>query len=307
MTEENVKPALLRSYRTLLLPLLRVLLRNGVVLSELVETIKYSMVEAAVRSEPEKALDVEQVSRRTGIALDEVERIIAESLADSHDTLEADSDRAIKVLEGWHRDEGYVGVYGLANELTTDEFEVLCKRYAPDRSPGYLAQLLVDSQCAKVISDPDGGDTRVRCVSRTFVPKPLTIPQIERMGRLIANFVSTIDNNVHGLGQPRLEKRVWPASGLQKKHLEVFDSAIRDKSDEYLYAIDNWLSSYHEEYTADADEADVVHTGVGVFHYIESNDSRKSFRDVLLEKGLSKDGLRRARRSSGSTETNVTK
>ncbi|MEL7537569.1 MAG: DUF6502 family protein [Pseudomonadota bacterium] len=285
MTTEHIKPALLRSYRTLLIPLIRVLLRNNVTFEEVVETVRQAVIEASVRDAESKNLRAADVAARTGVSEQEVERVIAESLDESPDAQEADSDRAIKVLEGWHRDQGYVGVYGLANELTEAEFKALSEKYAPDRSVEYVTTLLVDADCVRVTIDPDNNEKRIRCVSRTYVPKPFTLPQIERMGRLIASFVSTIDNNIHNLGAPRLEKRVSPASGLHRKFLDLFDEAIRERSEEFLYAIDNWLSSYHTEKVG-GDDDEIVRTGVGVFHYIESEESRRSFNDVLRDKGL---------------------
>ena len=229
---------------------------------------------------------MEMISRRTGIAERDVERVIAESEERSPDLEVSDNDRAIRVLEGWHRDPGYVGIYGLANELSSAEFKVLCDRYAAGRPVEHILGVLEDADCVRVTEDQDTREKRIRCVNRTFVSKPSTIPQIERMGKVVASFVATIDNNVHGLSSPRLEKRVWPANGLKKRYLEEFDEVVRERTDEYLLSIDNWLSSYHSNESDGEEQDDLVQTGVGVFHYVEAEEDTRSFRDVLEEAGL---------------------
>ncbi len=149
-------------------------------------------------------------------------------------------------------------------------------------------ELLIEAACVKVLPDVETNENRYRCVERTYISKPLSQPHIERLGNVLTNLVSTLDRNSLSEHPPLVEKRVWRASGLSPVYLESFDKQVREKSNEFLLSLDNWLSTCHDE--EDSDQK-LVQTGVNVFHYIEEEDERKPIQEVLVEKGISKELL----------------
>ncbi len=285
MTPDNVKRAMLKSYQRLLQPLFKILLRNGVKYSELAQIVKAAFVESAVR---QGLIDddpsVAKIAEVTGLTDNQVSEVLSLDAANVEASGKEENDLVIRVLEAWHRDEGYVGIYGLANEISLEEFKSLVIRYAPSMEVKRVLSLLIQAGCVRELAGSDSSETRYKCIDRTFLPDPLTEPQLERMGYVISNLVNTLDHNFHEEGKPLVEKRVWLASGLHPKYLESFDQQIREKSDEFLVSLDNWLSTCHDE--KDQDGQSLVQTGVSLFHYIEPNDSRKHLLEILKEKGL---------------------
>ncbi len=285
----NVKSTLLRSYRRLLQPLLRILMRNGIKYSEIVETVQIAMVEVSARQSPlSSGLTLEQIAAETGISVSTVRDVLAASFSDTGEIGPEENEMVGRVLEGWHRDEGYVGIYGMPNEIDKIEFDELCLRHAPKVSSDRLLDLMIEAACVKELPDIETNENRYRCVERTYISKPITQPHIERLGTILTNLVNTVDRNSFSEHSPLVEKRVWRASGLSPVYLESFDKQIREKSDEFLLSLDNWLSTCHEE---EDDGQNLVQTGVNVFHYIEEEDERKPLQEVLVEKGISKEQL----------------
>ena len=97
------RPALAAAVRSVLRPLVRILLRNKVDVWTLVETVKQIYVDIAAKEFPagERKPTVSRVSLLTGLTRKEVSR-----LWDSDESADADSarySRAARVITGWVR------------------------------------------------------------------------------------------------------------------------------------------------------------------------------------------------------------
>lgn len=288
MSKSLVKSALLRSFRRMLRPLVRIVIRYDVGYGDIATALKEAMVEVAARdSSKEQQLDASGLAKNIGLnTADFLETL--KSLANEKEGLyEKDNDRVANILEGWHRDDGYVGVYGLANELNRAEFNSLCDRHGSGRDPEYIEYMMVAAGCVKIIEGESDSDRRYKCLSRSYVPIAQTEPKLHRMGQMIARFAQTLDNNVHELGEIRLEKRVWPSSGFEKKNLPLLDGLVREKSEEMLFSIDSWISTFGG--AENLPPKDVIHTGVGVYHYVDDESDDVALGDLLRDRGIRTD------------------
>ena len=58
------------------------------------------------------------------------------------------------------------------------------------------------------------------------------------------------------------------------------------KKEEILEEIDNWIAQLE---VPDKGSKKVTHTGVGIYHYIEPRDEKKTFKEKLAAEGLLKE------------------
>ncbi len=62
------------------------------------------------------------------------------------------------------------------------------------------------------------------------------------------------------------ERYVFADNGIKPEDLPRFEAFTRERSQLLLEEIDNWLSQLEEPKPNDPD---VIHTGLGIYHYIE--------------------------------------
>jgi hypothetical protein len=62
---------------------------------------------------------------------------------------------------------------------------------------------------------------------------------------------------------------------------------VRERCQALLEEIDNWLTGLPKPDPASGDE--VVHTGIGVYHYLSDHGDDRSFKTGLIDEGLVKE------------------
>jgi len=290
---ESIKQTLLGAFRVLLGPLVRILLRQGISYAEFSEVAKAVYVEVALK-------DFKVVGRRTtrtriavitGLTRKEVKRVIDEALREKYEPKTRFS-RLGRVLVGWHTDTDFTGPYGMPLELQyethiDDEptFSELVKRHSGDMSPRAILDELIR---VGAVRETDIGWFRV--LRREYIPEALGQQNFDRTGLVIRNFVNTVDFNMmkEGPGKGRFERNVVADDGIRAVDLPKFDQYLRERCQILLEEIDNWLTTLP---TPDAEAGDeIIHTGVGVYHYLSDHGADRSFKEVLVDEGLVRNG-----------------
>ena len=100
---------LLAAFRFLLVPLVRILLRNGISFNEISEVLKgaYARVAATDFAVPGRPMSYSRLSITTGIARRDFERVLGEEDR-LRRALESNASRIANVLQGWHNDPEYM-------------------------------------------------------------------------------------------------------------------------------------------------------------------------------------------------------
>jgi hypothetical protein len=286
---DSVKQTLLAAFRVLMGPLVRILLRQGISFAEFSEVAKAVYVEIALR-------DFKVVGRKTtrtriavitGLTRKEVKRVIDEGVKERYE-LKTNYNRLGRVLVGWHTDPDFTGPYGLPLELqyeaaSSDEltFSALVKRHSGDMSPRSILDELIR---VGAVRETDAGWYRV--LRREYIPEAQGVHNFERVGAVIRSFINTVDTNMTKTapGKGIFERRAVADDGIRKQDVAKFDRYLRSRCQEMLEEIDNWLTNLPKP---DIDKGDeIVRTGVGVYHYMTSEEEHKSFKDLLLDEGL---------------------
>ena len=273
-------------------PLVRILLRQGISYAEFSEVVKAVYVEVALK-------DFKVAGRRTtrtrlavvtGLTRKEVKRVIDEALKEKYES-KTKYNRLGRVLVGWHTDTDFTGPYGMPLELqyeTTNAgeptFSELVRRHSGDMSPRSILDELIR---VGAVRETDVGWFRV--LRREYIPEALGQHNFERTGVVVRNFVNTVDYNMTkpAPGKGRFERNVMADDGIRAVDLPKFDQYVRDRCQSLLEEIDNWLTGLPKPDPKAGDE--VVHTGIGVYHYMSDQADNRSFKRVLVDEGLIRD------------------
>jgi hypothetical protein len=279
--EKDSRNQLLYSFRRVLRPLIRILIRSGVRYDEFLELVRGVYVESAVRdglgevAKPTRA----KISISTGVPRRDVDRFI------DHDGALPAAPRTLtrtlaEVLNAWHTDPQFVGPYGIPLELEVRghkgrSFSDLVR--SVDKS---VSATLVLDELIRLRTIVWSGETHVRTVSRAFIPvEEMSPAQLEFFGNALTRLAETLQFNLDRTNTgKRLERSVQSDKGLPAEVVPVFEKHVRERVTELLTDLDNWLSPY----AAHLKEGEVGQkVGLAVFQFVDPPPDDKSLKDKV--------------------------
>jgi hypothetical protein len=272
---DSVRSSLLGAYRRILRPLIRILIRYGVGYEAFAEVSKSIFVESAQADfiPNDREITAARIAMLTGLPREEVERqqaILTSGNLIPRGTLT----QIMHLLVGWHSDARFTGPYGLPLDLSfrskeAPSFVELAKSYAPNVEPEALLDELVR---ANVVEKTAAGKLKV--LARAYIPDSLHTDWLERLGKVVCNFLGTLETNMEKArrGAGRFERIVYADEGLSPEALKQFDKLLRERGQQLLVELDNWLSAQAPpKEGADSESEQRIKTGVGIYHYIETD------------------------------------
>jgi hypothetical protein len=265
---EAAREQLIFSFRKILKPMIRILLRAGIPYLEFREVVKGAYVEAAVRDGIRGhggELTRGALADNTGVPLADVNRFIDDPslLAPPASTNEA---IITEVLHIWCTDSHYIGPYGLPLELDLEHtpgrnLTTLINKADPTANPRSVLQDMVEYGIVKPV-----GVRHYRAVARINLSNDIMSPQaLEYFGRTITDLANTLVHNIGGSGNKRLQRSVVADGGLPEYALPEFEALIKDKVQKLLVDIDDWLSANRPHWV---EPARMVETGLTAYHYV---------------------------------------
>jgi hypothetical protein len=273
---EAARAQLIFSFRKILKPMIRILLRAGIPYLEFREVLKGAYVEAAVRDGirgHEGPITRSMLADYTGVPVADVNRFIDDDmlLAPPESTNAA---VITEVLHIWGTDQEYMGPYGLPLELDLDEtpgknLSTLIFRADPTANPRAVLNDMIENEIVKPV-----GERHYRAVARSFLLPDIMTPQaLEYFGRTITDLANTIEFNMKAEGDAkRLQRSVVADGGLPDYALPEFESLLKEKVQKLLLDVDDWLSNNRVYWTQ---PGRIVETGLTVYHYVtDPYDSR---------------------------------
>jgi len=288
----SVKAGLLSAFRVVLRPLVRILLRQGISFAEFADILKAVYVEVAVSDfkVEGKRSTKSRIAVITGLTRKEVSRVI-EVAGTEKEGAGSNLNRVARVLAGWHTDPDFIGPYGMPQEIRYEEeglstvtFSKLVRRYSGDMSP---RSMLDELMRVGVVIETEPGWLKV--LRRDYEPQSLAQDSFERIGEVVKNFIDTVDFNLQKEepGRGRFERIVYSPEGIKNEDLDRFGKYVNERCQGLLEEIDNWIAQL--DLPGKDDKQDVTYTGVGIYHYIERPDEKRSFKEKLSAEGLLKD------------------
>jgi hypothetical protein len=279
----NVKQALLAAYRHLLTPLIRILLRNGISYLEFAEVVREVFVTVAGRdfTLPKRKISLSRIAIMTGLSRKEVARLAREGGKARRLQVDAELSRVGRVLQGWYTDSEFTGPYGVPLDLKFDDaprkpsFTELVRRYSGDMPARAMLDELLRVGAARL--EKDSG--LIRVLNRAYVPEKLAAESVRHFGLTARNFVDTLDVNLRkvGPGRGRFERRVVADEGMRASDLNAFDLFVRDRGQQFLVEVDDWISARP---TPEANE-EKVSAGVGLYVYVRNVSEDEALEKIL--------------------------
>ena len=278
----DVKRDLLAAFRSLMTPLIRILLRSGITYQEFGGVLKDVYVSVCGREMtlPGRKLSLSRVAIATGLTRREVAKIVR-SEGKTQWGVWSNAGLAASVLEVWHTDAQYLAPYGYPRDLKIDgtdavpTFEDLVRRFSSDVPHEVLIGELVRVGAARVLE----GGQYLRVLKRTYIPTDMTAEMVQIFSQAVRRYIETVDYNLgRGKGEEkRFDRMVYPDGGLRVVDVEIFQQEIREYLETVIQEIDQKSSTYPRPSRNKGEKS--VEVGVGIYFYQEANEERSPLID----------------------------
>ena len=282
---ENFKSTLLASFKPVMRPLVRILVRNGVSYGEFAELLKTIFVDAAqdVLQLADSRQSVARLAITTGLTRPEVSRLLEQTEAEA-EALVGRLSRVGRLLTGWHQDSEFTGPYGIPYEVPFDgppgrrSFSELVRRYTGDVP---ALEMLDELKRIGVVLDLGNGFHRV--LSRFYIPNAADPAKFHAMSVAFTDLAKTLDQNLRPDEDHKLfERRVWAANGVTSSDALEFDNLVKDRGQQFLESLDDWLTD-RETKASKRDQEPKVRLGVAMYMFVRPADA---VADELTESNL---------------------
>lgn len=272
---ERVQEALASATLTLLRPLVRILLRNGIAYGSFAELARKMYVEVAFREFqiPGKKQTTSRVSALTGLTRKEVARLQDLRQEDQIGAAQR-YNRAVRVISGWLNDPQYLDAEGAPADLPLEgesgSFATLVKQYSGDIPTQAMLSAL---QSAGSIEKFDG---KIRLIRHAYVPGKDPIDKINILGTDTAELIATINHNLTAKTPDLRFQRKVSNDRVCSDSLPQFRMLSAEKAQTLLEDLDRWLSLH--EVDCESDEADPERNQVslGIYYFERRGSARET-------------------------------
>ena len=273
---ENFKATLLSAFKPLMRPLIRILVRNGVSFGEFSELLKTVFVESAqdVLQLPDSRQSVSRIAITTGLTRLEVSRLLTQTEEDA-EALAGRLSRVGRLLTGWHQDSDFTGPYGIPYEVQFDaapgrkSLSELVRRYTPD----VPADEMLD-ELKRIGAVLDLGNGYIRVLIRSYIPSAADPAKFHAMSVAFTDLAKTLDQNLRPDEDHKLfERRVWAPNGITQSDALDFDTYVKDRGQQFLESLDDWLSTRETEAMKNGAEHRVK-LGVAMYMFVRPVDEQ---------------------------------
>lgn len=274
----GVNLRLLAAFRHLMVPLVRILIRNGIPFREFSDVVKeiYAKVAADEASSSERPASLARVAIVTGLNRRELIRIFGEPDR-LRRALESNANAIARLLQGWHSDPEFTGPYGFPRDLpfvdeanTALNFTELARRYASELPAEVMLDELLRVNAAVRLTESG----LIRVVKRTYIPEEMAPEQIEVFARGVRRYVETIDHNLRQKEPSfrRFERWVFPDFGLREGDWEAFKALVNDRLVGVIEDLDTRFAAFERP-----KEGEELTVGVGMYVYKDEDYDERLF------------------------------
>ena len=261
--------------RSVLRPLVRILLRNGVPVWTFMDYAKQIYVDVAARefAVPGRKPSVSRVSLLTGLTRKEVSR-----LWDSEEELDLSRyQRAAHVVTAWLRERAFQDAQGEPAELPFEgrrrSFSELVRRHGADiPARAVLDELL---QAGAVVRTPQG---RLRLVTHGYVPRSDAREKLAILGSDVADLIATIDHNITQPPSEAFFQRKVAYDHLVAECLPELRRRAGQRGQALLEALDRFMSAHDRDANPSAVGSGRHRAMLGIYYFeepvVEEGESR---------------------------------
>jgi len=271
--KETIETAIISAIRTMLRPLVRLLLRNGVPVQSFFELAKDVYVDVAMTEFdlPGKKQTNSRVSILTGLSRKEVQRIVQQTAEDDSKTQHTHN-RAASVVSGWIRDPEFTKESDHSEQMPVvlniegdgATFSLLVKRYSGDMPVRAVLDELVRVGVVERV-----GKEQVKLIARAYVPSHSSPDKLRMLGTDVSDLIATIDHNItDGQTDPMFQRKVMydnvPVAAAQE-----FRTLSAARSQALIEAFDQWLAQHDRDSNPEVTGEGRMRTGIGIYYFEE--------------------------------------
>ncbi len=262
------RPALAAAVRSVLRPLVRVLLRNKVDVWTFVEYVKQIYVDVASKEFPaaERKPSVSRVSLLTGLTRKEVSRLWEQDESAGVDT--SRYSRAANVITGWIRSPGYQDSNGDPLEIALDDsrrsFSELVRRFGADVTPRALLDELLEA--GTVERTPAN---RLRLLTRGYVPRTDDSEKLGILGADVADLISSVDHNIVNPPEQAFFQRKVAYDNLVAACLPELRERAGRRGQTLLEALDEFMAANDRDANPSVSGDGRHRAVIGIYYYEE--------------------------------------
>jgi len=273
--DNPLQTALHEAVLTLLRPLTRILIRNGIAYGTFAEWAKKVYVDVAFEDfgEPGKKQTVSRVAALTGVFRREAKRLREFQPGDDAGAGER-YNRAVRVISGWINDTRFQRADGepadLPVEGSENSFAVLTKDYSGDIPTQAMLKVL---KAAGSVREREDG--HIQLIKRAFVPSGDALDKLHILGTDAAELFATIDHNLTGDPANLFFQRKVSNPAVRADALPAFRTVSAEKAQALLEELDNWLSQHEVGEASPDSDAEPRYVALGIYYseYTDSEDN----------------------------------
>lgn len=259
-------------------PLVRLLLRNGMICQEFCELVRLTYVKSALTdfAESGKRTTDARASALTGLNRKEVRRLrqLIDEAPSTKSALPAP--RGERVVSGWQRDRDFLDDETRPDTLPFSgarSFSELVRRYSGDIPP---RAMLDELKRVGVVSEDDQG---VRLLKAGYVPSGDPSHLFGILGSDVAALLGTVDHNLRAAKNdhiPRLQ-RTLRYTRIPRAVLPEWQALAKEQSEALLQRLNHWLAQHDGDVRGQpAQVADPVTTGLSLFYFEDTTPNAEA-------------------------------
>jgi hypothetical protein len=264
--DSDIKRSISSAVLKLLVPLVRILLRNGVPYRAFCELVKKAYVDVASDefTIPGRKQTVSRIAVLTGLSRKEVKRV--SELAEPDDLDAANRyNRAVRVINGWRNDFLYLDSNGDPKELYFENeefnFSSLVKAYSGDMP----ARAMLDEMLRTGAVEMQG--ERIRLKARGYIIREGEAEKIRVMGTDAGEFISTIHHNIINDPSEAFFQRKVSYDNIPEDVLPEVRENVARMSEDFIDSVNMVISRYDRDANPDIKGEGRRKAGLGIFYF----------------------------------------
>jgi hypothetical protein len=270
MPSNDLRQSLISAVLQLMIPIVRVLLRNGISYGEYAELAKRVYVDVA-RSDfvqPGQRQTASRISAITGLTRREIGLMRDLDVASDEESMQRHN-RTVRVISGWVHDQRFRDAQGQPADLPlegVDSFNDLVKSYSGDVPT--VAMLSVLEEAGNIRND----DGQVRLLRRAYVPDGAPPEIVRILGQDAYELMTTIVHNIDAAPADKRFQRKVAYRDVSRETFRTFKVLAAQKSQSLLEEFDNWLANQPDAPSSEANERRRVTLGIYYFEEDPQDD-----------------------------------
>ncbi|HEY5657588.1 MAG TPA: DUF6502 family protein [Myxococcota bacterium] len=266
---ERLHRTLAHAVRTLLRPLVRILLRNGVPFATFCEHAKQAYVDAAGElAVPGRKPSISRIAVVTGLTRKEVSRLLKTKSEEAAPVERYN--RAARVVSAWVREAAFRDASGRPAALPVEgrrSFAELVRCHGGD-----VPSRAVLDELVRVGAVAHTRDGRVRLVTRAYVPRDGDEEKLAILGTDVSDLVSSIDHNLVSAPEAAFFQRKVAYDNLVAPCLPELRGRARRRSQALLEQLDAFMARHDRDANPKARGEGGNRAVLGIYYYEESTE-----------------------------------